>query len=66
MAIPVALFKADVIPRAPARLVMSWFPCNRIDRQAIQRESAPMIEHQIDIPTGDGHIFITHPERNLA
>jgi hypothetical protein len=47
---------------------MSGFPCNRIARQAPQREHRPMIEHQIDIPTRDGRIaaFITYPERNLA
>jgi hypothetical protein len=52
MAIPAALFKAGVIPQAPACLVMSGFPCNRIDRQAHKREIPPMI--------------IAHPERNLA
>jgi hypothetical protein len=52
MAIPAALFKADVIPQAPARLVMSGFPCNRIDRQAHKREIPPMMT--------------AHPERNLA
>jgi carboxymethylenebutenolidase len=50
---------------------MSWFPCNRIDRQDKKHKTAsekrrPMIEHQIEIPTRDGATttFITHPERD--
>jgi carboxymethylenebutenolidase len=71
MAIQSAHFKADRAATA-VRLVMSWFPCNRIEapkqekpRSRNSEKQRPMIDQQIEIPTKDGHTttFITHPER---
>jgi hypothetical protein len=75
MAIRRSLFKTGVIPEGAARLVMLRFPCNRIEQSGKKprniestSEKHPMIDQQIDIPTGDGHAttFISHPEYNLA
>jgi carboxymethylenebutenolidase len=70
MAIPAPRFKAAVGLQTARRLVMSWFPCNRIGCPSSEaanrkREETPMIDQQIEIPTKDGHTttFITHPER---
>src|ERR1700693_5880838 len=70
MAIRTAQFKAGVAPHTASRLVLSPFPCNRIEARAEKPPTAsekkrPMIDQQIEIPTKDGHTttFITHPER---
>jgi carboxymethylenebutenolidase len=54
---------------AAACLVMSPFPCNRIEgpdeNQNRNDKETPMIDQQVEIPTKDGHTttFISHPER---